>query len=230
MPICAPNAVCSKIDLYETPWIERQCRCPATVTAAMPEIIIHHHHHHHHHEHRHHHQQQSPTEHTQHSNKINHQNKHILLDAASAAAAAAAHMNDKKFESYHLKKLMHKLGAVYEDDIHLPPPPTDNVNVNDYNTLLAEDAENSALPLDAAELNAPDSELSLLLKKKQQHNILYGTNEMGTRHSTGRIAAEKMSFIGGCPSGLGIEDGHTIADKTRHYKLCQPVHRLPVCR
>nr|3C9A_A Chain A, Protein giant-lens [Drosophila melanogaster]3C9A_B Chain B, Protein giant-lens [Drosophila melanogaster]3CGU_A Chain A, Protein giant-lens [unidentified]3CGU_B Chain B, Protein giant-lens [unidentified] len=33
-----------------------------------------------------------------------------------------------------------------------------------------------------------------------------------------------------CPSSLGVEDGHTIADKTRHYKMCQPVHKLPVCK
>lgn len=28
LPICQPNAVCNKVDLYETPWLERQCRCP----------------------------------------------------------------------------------------------------------------------------------------------------------------------------------------------------------
>ncbi|XP_031780407.1 protein giant-lens isoform X2 [Nasonia vitripennis] len=39
-----------------------------------------------------------------------------------------------------------------------------------------------------------------------------------------------------CPSGrtcsrsLHADDGHTIVDKTRQYKLCEPVKRLPVCR
>ncbi|KAL0270764.1 UNVERIFIED_CONTAM: hypothetical protein PYX00_008063 [Menopon gallinae] len=28
LPICSPRAVCSKVDLYQQPWIERQCRCP----------------------------------------------------------------------------------------------------------------------------------------------------------------------------------------------------------
>ncbi|XP_066994111.1 protein giant-lens [Anabrus simplex] len=28
LPECAPWAVCSKVDLYEAPWVERQCRCP----------------------------------------------------------------------------------------------------------------------------------------------------------------------------------------------------------
>lgn len=28
LPECEPWAVCSKVDLYDTPWLERQCRCP----------------------------------------------------------------------------------------------------------------------------------------------------------------------------------------------------------
>lgn len=28
LPVCGPKAVCSKVDLYESPWLERQCRCP----------------------------------------------------------------------------------------------------------------------------------------------------------------------------------------------------------
>ncbi|XP_076664570.1 protein argos isoform X2 [Andrena cerasifolii] len=33
-----------------------------------------------------------------------------------------------------------------------------------------------------------------------------------------------------CPSSLDGDDGHTIVDKTRQYKLCEPVKRLPICR
>ncbi|XP_050458931.1 protein giant-lens [Cataglyphis hispanica] len=33
-----------------------------------------------------------------------------------------------------------------------------------------------------------------------------------------------------CPSSLHEDDGHTIIDKTRRYKLCEPVKRLPICR
>lgn len=33
-----------------------------------------------------------------------------------------------------------------------------------------------------------------------------------------------------CPSSLHGDDGHTIVDKTRRYKLCEPVKRLPICR
>ncbi|XP_014251314.1 protein giant-lens [Cimex lectularius] len=28
LPECEPWAVCSKVDVYDTPWLERQCRCP----------------------------------------------------------------------------------------------------------------------------------------------------------------------------------------------------------
>lgn len=39
-----------------------------------------------------------------------------------------------------------------------------------------------------------------------------------------------ITTINGCPSNTGASDGHTIVDKTRHYKLCNPVHKLPICR
>ncbi|XP_075227347.1 protein argos [Lycorma delicatula] len=28
LPICPARAVCSKVDVYESPWVEKQCRCP----------------------------------------------------------------------------------------------------------------------------------------------------------------------------------------------------------
>lgn len=47
------------------------------------------------------------------------------------------------------------------------------------------------------------------------------------RHSNHKAEIQR---IGGCPAAVGVEDGHTIADKTRHYKLCEPIHKLPQCR
>ncbi|XP_011690233.1 PREDICTED: protein giant-lens [Wasmannia auropunctata] len=32
-----------------------------------------------------------------------------------------------------------------------------------------------------------------------------------------------------CPSGVYEDEGQTIVDKTRRYKLCEPVKRLPIC-
>ncbi|XP_060536819.1 protein giant-lens [Cylas formicarius] len=28
LPECNPRSICNKVDLYHTPWVERQCRCP----------------------------------------------------------------------------------------------------------------------------------------------------------------------------------------------------------
>ncbi|OQR80362.1 protein giant-lens-like [Tropilaelaps mercedesae] len=28
LPECAPRQVCNRVDIYATPWVERQCRCP----------------------------------------------------------------------------------------------------------------------------------------------------------------------------------------------------------
>ncbi|XP_059489550.1 protein giant-lens [Neocloeon triangulifer] len=30
LPECGPWAVCSKVDLYDSPWVEKQCRCPSS--------------------------------------------------------------------------------------------------------------------------------------------------------------------------------------------------------
>ncbi|XP_017080397.1 protein giant-lens [Drosophila eugracilis] len=180
LPICAPNAVCSKIDLYETPWIERQCRCPES--NRMPNNVIIHHHSH----------SSGSADSLKYRNYFERekmmQHKRMLL----------GEFQDKKFESLHMKKLMQKLGAVYEDDIdHLDQSP-------DYNDAL------------------PYAEV-------QDNEYPRGPAHM--RHSGHRGLKEPpTSFIGGCPSSLGVEDGHTIADKTRHYKMCQPVHKLPVCK
>lgn len=35
--------------------------------------------------------------------------------------------------------------------------------------------------------------------------------------------------IGGCSAMVGSNDGYTIVDKTRHYKVCDPVDQLPEC-
>ncbi|XP_052844899.1 protein giant-lens [Drosophila gunungcola] len=180
LPICAPNAVCSKIDLYEIPWIERQCRCPES--NRMPNNVIIHHHSH-------------PSVS---ADTLKYRNYYEREKMMQHKRMLLGEYQDKKFESLHMKKLMQKLGAVYEDDLdHLDQSP-------DYNDAL------------------PYAEV-------QDNEFPRGSAHM--RHSGHRGLKESPpSFIGGCPSSLGVEDGHTIADKTRHYKMCQPVHKLPVCK
>lgn len=195
LPVCAPNAVCSKIDLYETPWIERQCRCPES--NRMPnQVIVHHHQEHPH----------TPSD-TQ-KYLRNYYEKEKLLQHKRLLLGD---FPDKKFESLHLKKLMQKLGAVYEDDLQLQS--------GDY--LERSPDYNEALPPSMEELS--NNELPHAAAASPR-----GSAHM--RHSGHRGLKETASYIGGCPSSLGVEDGHTIADKTRHYKLCQPVHKLPVCK
>ncbi|KAM8710871.1 hypothetical protein ACLKA7_017491 [Drosophila subpalustris] len=186
LPVCAPNAVCSKIDLYETPWIERQCRCPES--NRMPNNVVVHHHEH-------------PQKYRSYYEKEKlMQHKRLLL----------GEFQDKKLESLHLKKLMHKLGAVYEDDLQL--------HSEDY--LEHSPDYNEALPMASGYDQLADNELPQKPPRGAAH----------LRHSAHRGVKETASFIGGCPSSLGVDDGHTIADKTRHYKLCQPVHKLPTCK
>lgn len=134
---------------------------------------------------------------------------------------------DKRFESLHMKKLMQKLGAVYQDDLDLQP--SDFLETNEDSGGGAQD------DFDLDEIN--ENEFPHMPPRRtpavvhQQHiSATSSNNAAHMRHSGHSNRAKELSYIGGCPSGLGIEDGHTIADKTRHYKLCSPVHKLPVCK
>lgn len=64
------------------------------------------------------------------------------------------------------------------------------------------------------------SNLELYGKRKIRHAIR-GNN------GNGRGDGQQL---GVCPSNVGANDGYTIADKTRQYKLCEPVYKLPQCR
>lgn len=33
-----------------------------------------------------------------------------------------------------------------------------------------------------------------------------------------------------CPMDLNTDDGHTFVEKTRQYKVCEPIKKLPKCR
>ena len=35
LPECASHSVCNKVDTYDNPWIERQCRCPGNQRCSM---------------------------------------------------------------------------------------------------------------------------------------------------------------------------------------------------
>ncbi|KAJ6628665.1 Protein giant-lens, partial [Pseudolycoriella hygida] len=176
LPVCAPNAVCSKIDLYETPWIERQCRCPKSI-AKHSHIINH------------------PKE-----LKLNVKQMYNLLVDDPKPKLDALMGSEPDADSQHLKTLFRKLGVFYDqDDIVM-----DENDYNDYHT------------------NNQLNHKSRLLRKQ----FADSHDARKFRHSNHKVDIQR---IGGCPSAVGTEDGHTIADKTRHYKLCEPVHKLPIC-
>lgn len=207
LPICAPNAVCSKIDLYETPWIERQCRC--SDLNRIPNVILHHKDSYSRHE----------KFHSYYESEKLLQHKRLLDYNESS----------RKFESIHFKKLMQKLGAVYSDELDLDDVMLDD---NEAAAVVPEATGSDSDGADGFEIH--DNEFPMPVV--QHRGGSYKTGGVGAhmRHSghsnhNGHRAKE-IPFIGGCPSSLGIEDGHTIVDKTRHYKLCNPVHKLPVCR
>lgn len=183
LPICAPNAVCSKIDLYETPWIERQCRCPKSTYMKHPRIIYH------------------PKD-----NNIPTRNnyRHLIEQKVKISSK-----DDTEYdvENGHLKNLLHKLGVIYnQDDIMLDTEYGDYDNANMNNNV-----ENHPY------INKFDGRSNTVIQDMLATKL---------RHSAHR----DVPRIGGCPSAVNADDGHTIADKTRLYKLCDPVHKLPVCR
>lgn len=56
------------------------------------------------------------------------------------------------------------------------------------------------------------------------------SNDHGDDSYRERMADKNFPTIGGCSSAIDINDGHTIADKTRQYKMCDPINTLPTCR
>lgn len=117
---------------------------------------------------------------------------------------------DYDFENEHIKTMMHKLGVIYHQEDILS-----DTEYSDYDT---------------ANNNANNNVQSHVLAKKKfdgnNNVVLQDVPATKFRHSGHR----EVQRIGGCPSAVSVDDGHTIADKTRLYKLCEPVHKLPLCR
>lgn len=193
MPVCAPNAVCSKIDLYETPWIERQCRCPKSSYLKHPHVILH-----------------SKENRLAPPSVRTSTYRHLLeqkvkFDAVAGSASRVHPSSDYDVETEHIENLMHKLGAMYNhDDIMSDTEYADYDGTNTNNV--------QARPF--------------LKKKFDANSNVVLQDVLKFRHAAHR----DVPRIGGCPSSVNVDDGHTIADKTRLYKLCEPVQKLPLCR
>lgn len=102
---------------------------------------------------------------------------------------------------------MKKLGAVHRDDLLLDDDDDDNMedNIVYHHNKHSKNHHH---------------------QRHYGHHSHYKHNKVASTTSMGN----NLPNISGCPIGLGVDDGHTIADKTRHYKLCNPVYGLPVCR
>lgn len=49
-------------------------------------------------------------------------------------------------------------------------------------------------------------------------------------HNNNGHQSHYTSSNGHCSNAIATNDGYTIADKTRLYKMCEPVQKLPLCR
>lgn len=121
-------------------------------------------------------------------------------------------LDEKKIENLHLKRLIRKLDAVYQDDIIL--------DENDFHDT--EEIINN----NPTSYHNHKNHLNMELQKE----LRIRPHEINKLRHSGHHRDRDFPQISGCPSSLGIDDGHTIADKTRHYKLCNPIHKLPICR
>lgn len=121
------------------------------------------------------------------------------------AGNGESNTNDDNDEQ-HIKLLLRKLGVMYnQDDIVLG-------NENEY---------------ESSDGGSPNGQVGYrkVPATANDANGYHDTKRM--RHSVHRMDMQRM---GGCPNSITTEDGHTLADKTRYYKLCEPVHKLPQCR
>lgn len=114
-------------------------------------------------------------------------------------------------ENEHIKTLLQKLGVIYNQD-----------------DILATDADYNDYDLRPVQQQHQQQHFPYKKKFDGSHNAVISDLSGSTkfRHAGHRDVAR----IGGCPSSISLDDGHTIADKTRLYKLCEPVHKLPLCR
>lgn len=115
---------------------------------------------------------------------------------------------DLNFEEAYIKELMRKLRTAYDNP--------EIILENDRNHMQM------------------DTHGGRLLRKRQK---LVNANR-----DLDNVIVDKAAFpgvakkrhnhvpkIGGCSALVGRGDGHTIVDKTRQYKVCEPVNRLPEC-
>lgn len=194
MPICGTNEVCSKIDLYGTPWIERQCRCPPV---------------------KHHHIFEGAIEAGNERNSIlNARNRHAILHNLKLSESTG---NLYDFESEHIKNVLMKLGMLHNAEDSLMKDADDYMNENESDEINyseeQEESLSSKLPRNRHRSQSNEAFEVRKMTKIRHHNNVHGQKQNSQ-----------------CSNAITSNDGYTIADKTRLYKMCEPIQRLPLCR
>lgn len=250
--------------MYETPWIERQCRCPKNSYTAhihsiddeLPTYI--------------HHQLSNTfidnikhhriytkiniTNNNQHkisnndNNNNHHQRHHILspLDSIGLTNPSSLEYDvDTINNDDNVKTFFQHMDISIDDDIignnnnkqqhHY----LNNNNYNDYEVVdqyhnndhrnsnnKNNDDDNASS--DSSSVNSGSDSNGIIIDNTDD---LYGKRKL--RHRGGGASGDgqqQQLNDGVCPSNIAADDGYTIADKTRQYKLCEPIYKLPQCR
>lgn len=187
--MCGANEVCSKIDLYGTPWIERQCRCPPA---------------------KHHHVYDGAIETANERNSIlSARNRHAILHNLKLSESTG---NLYDFESEHIKNVLQKLGMLHNVEASLMKDAEDYLNDSEPDEYNYSDEESYSAK---NRHRMQDNEAIEVIKttKIRHHNNVHGHTQPNQ-----------------CSNAITSNDGYTIADKTRLYKMCEPVQKLPLCR
>ncbi|XP_031626323.1 protein giant-lens [Contarinia nasturtii] len=196
LPICGTNEVCSKIDLYGTPWIERQCRCPPT---------------------KHHHIFEGAIETGNERNSIlSARNRHAILHNLKLSETTG---NLYDFESEHIKNVLIKLGMLHNAEDSLIKEAEEYMNENDASDELNYSEEESF------STNFPRNH-----RHRMQNNEAIEMVKMTKIRHHNNVHGQHAQPSGQCSNAITSNDGYTIADKTRMYKMCEPVQKLPLCR
>lgn len=183
LPICGANEICSKIDLYRTPWIERQCRCPTDKHYRILKGAVH------------------DLDHIEKNHELRTRNRQALL------------------YNLRLEKLSDSVYSI-ESDYMMKLAFLQDID----NDLMRHTDDNSDGALNIHSLHVHK------LAKSRRRPLDNEVRALKIRHHNNGGSGSGNGRTGRCSSSLNTDDGYTIADKTRLYKTCEPVQRLPVCR
>lgn len=150
--------MCSKIDLYGTPWIERQCRCPPT---------------------KHHHIIEGALEADNERNTIlSARNRHAILHNLKLSESTG---NLYDFESEHIKNVLMKLGMLHNAEDALMKDPDDYFNDSESDEYtFSEDASFSSNNPKHRHRTQDNEAIEVVkMTKIRHHNNMHGHPKSG---------------------------------------------------